>query len=67
MTRVAALRVKRGDRVSVHGRRHEVKAVRAGRYASGDLMVTLVFKSGSPLRMSATALLTVDRDGRAVR
>ena len=66
MARVMALRVQRGDWVSCHGRRREVKAVRSDRYVSGGPQVVLIFKTGPALRVNAAELLTVDR-GDALR
>ncbi|MDQ0943358.1 hypothetical protein QFZ67_005063 [Streptomyces sp. V1I1] len=67
MARVMALRVRRGDWVSAHGRWREVKAVRSERYASGGPQVVLVFKVGPALRVNAADALTVDRRGRTLR
>ncbi|MCZ4101880.1 hypothetical protein G3I60_06570 [Streptomyces sp. SID13666] len=67
MARVAALRVQRGDRVSVRGQWREVKAVRSDRFASGGLVVVLVFTSGLALRLNAADGLAVERGGRGLR
>lgn len=67
MARMSALKVQRGDRVLVRGEWREVKAVRSERYGSGGPAVTLVFKSGGPLRAHAGDLLDVDRGGRRGR
>ncbi|MDJ0340786.1 hypothetical protein QMK19_18540 [Streptomyces sp. H10-C2] len=67
MARVAALRVRSGDLVSVRGQWREVKAVRSDRFASGGLVVVLVFKAGPSLRINAADGLAVERGGRGLR
>lgn len=63
MTRMLAMRVRRGDAISDRGRRREVKAVRAGRGSVGPAVV-LIFKSGPALRVNATDVMKVERGGR---
>ena len=65
--RMVAVKVRRGDWVSVRGRWLEVKAVRDERYASSGPSVVLVFKEGRPLRMHATETVLVDRGGQERR
>lgn len=64
MTRMLALRVRRGDAISDRGRRREVKAVRSGRGGFGGPAVVLIFKSGPALRVNATDMVKVERGGR---
>ncbi|MGD3112964.1 hypothetical protein [Streptomyces sp. YGL11-2] len=61
MARMTALRVRRGDLVSVRGRWQEVKAVRNDRIASGGPVVMIVFKTGQPLRVHPAQALDVVR------
>lgn len=61
MARMSALRVQRGDLVSVRGRWQEVKAVRSDRIANGGPVVLIVFKTGQPLRVHPAESLDVVR------
>ncbi|WP_381793402.1 hypothetical protein [Streptomyces niveus] len=54
-----AFRVVPGDHVTLDGIRHEVTGSRVERYATGGLAVVLAFRTGFPVRLSATALVTV--------
>jgi len=61
-SRVPAVRVRRGDEVTVRGRRAEVKAVR-DRSSSGRSVLILVFKSARPVRVDASERVRVERGG----
>ncbi|MGW9044019.1 hypothetical protein ACWGQL_15875 [Streptomyces lydicus] len=67
MARVSAARVRRGDAVSLRGEMREVKAVRSDQRGASKPGLTLVFKSGRPLRVNAGDELVVWRDDRELR
>ncbi|MET9555270.1 hypothetical protein [Streptomyces sp. NPDC006645] len=54
-----AFRVVPGDHVALDGVRREVTGSRVERYATGGLAVVLAFRTGFPVRLPATALVTV--------
>lgn len=56
-----AFRVVPGDHVALDGVRREVTGSRVERYATGGLAVVLAFRTGFPVRLPATALVTVIR------
>ncbi|MGD9483535.1 hypothetical protein WDH52_09760 [Streptomyces sp. TRM70308] len=65
--RMTAIRVQRGDRLNVHGRWLEVKAIRPDHYASGGPVVTFVFKADPALRVPLGMQVIVRRrHGRRV-
>lgn len=59
-----AVRVRRGDLVSVRGRWLEVKAARLERYATGGPAVILIFRASPALRVGAGAGISVLRGTR---
>jgi len=67
MARVLAARVRRGDVVSLCGELREVKAVRSDQRGASKPALTLVFKSGRPLRVNASDELAVWRGDRELR
>ncbi|MFF4950102.1 hypothetical protein ACWC2K_00725 [Streptomyces chattanoogensis] len=67
MARISAARVRTGDLVNVRGGMQEVKAVRSDQRGASKPALTLVFKSGRPLRVNATDELAVWRGGRELR
>lgn len=67
MARVSATRVRRGDVVNVRGELREVKAVRSDQRGPSKPALTLVFKSGRPLRVDASDELAVRRGDRELR
>ncbi|MEU4850047.1 hypothetical protein [Streptomyces gilvosporeus] len=67
MARVSAARVRSGDVVNVRGEMREVKAVRSDQRGASKPDLTLVFKSGRPLRVNVTDELAVWRGDRELR
>lgn len=63
--RVPAVRVRRGDLVSVRGRWLEVKAARLERYATGGPAVLLVFRASPALRVRAGDRVSVHSEPRS--
>jgi hypothetical protein len=61
--RITAVRVRRGDLVSVRGRWLEVKAARLERYATGGPAVVLLFQAFPALRVRAGERVPVHRRG----
>jgi hypothetical protein len=62
--RMPAVRVRRGDLVSVRGRWLEVKAARIERYATGGPAVILIFRASPALRVPAGDRVQVLRGAR---
>ncbi len=67
MARILAGRVRRGDVVSLRGEMREVKAVRSDQRGASKPGLTLVFKTGRPLRVNAADELSVWRGDRELR